>query len=326
VITKYQEMAKTGDVRPSRFVSSVSIILYFYFIIGGIIATIPLIYVLFTNWKAFKDPLLATDALGFLEKYVSPMSTYIFTNLSIYCMLLGVFIAVKFIHYRPFITLITTKPRMQWSRFWIGFLVYGVLILLGTLVDYFISPETYSITFDASKFWIALPTILIMTPIQTTTEELVFRGYVIQSFGLKIKNGIILSLISGVLFTLPHLMNPEIFASNKIGVFSTICMILNYFVVGVVLALVTIKTNSLELAMGAHAVNNLICFTLVGYPDTALPTNTVFFTTKFEPISGLISVIIVSILFYYVAATLAKEPKQSVSQTLADISYDKDKF
>jgi len=304
VVDRYQDLARTGDTRPSRFVSSVSIILYFYFFIGGIIASIPMIYILITNHDAIKDPILITDTIGFIGKYISPLPNYIFTNFSIYCMLLGVFIAIKFIHYRPFITLITTKKKIQLSRFFIGFIVYGVLVLLGTLVDYFISPETYSITFDASKFWIALPIILIMTPIQTITEELVFRGYVIQSFSLKIKNAVILSLISGFLFTLPHLMNPEVFASNKIGVLSTICMILNYFVVGAVFALVTIKSNSLELAMGAHAVNNLVCFIIIGYPDSALPTNTVFLTTNFEPISGLISVIIISILFYFISAVL----------------------
>jgi uncharacterized protein len=313
VIDRYQDLARTGDTRPSRFVSSISIIVYFYLFVGGLIASIPFIYVLITNWEAIKDPIFITDTMGFLEKYVSPMPSYIFTNLSIYCMLLGIFIAIKFIHYRPFTTLITTKPKVQWSRFFIGFLVYGVLVLLGTLVDYFISPETYSITFDASKFWIALPIILVMTPIQTATEELVFRGYVIQSFGLKIKNGMILSLISGLLFTLPHLTNPEIYASNKIGVLSTICTILNYFVVGVVLAMITIKTNSLEVAMGAHAVNNLICFILVGYPDSVLPTNTIFLTTKFEPISGLVSVIIVSILFYFISAALLNSRSTSSS-------------
>lgn len=305
MITKYQDMARTGDTRPSRFASAASIILYFYLVVGSGVVIIPLIIALFSNRSILTELMINTEKLD-LSKILGAMPNYIVTNLSIYCMLLGVFIAVKFIHKRPLTSLITTKPKMQWSRFMIGFIVYGILISLGSLVDYFISPETYSITFDASKFWIALPIILIMTPIQTTTEELVFRGYVIQSFGLKIKNGILLSLISGFLFTFPHLMNPEIYASNKLGVFSTICMILNYFVVGVSLALVTIKTNSLEIAMGAHAVNNLFCFILLGYPDGVLPTNSIFFTTKFEPISGLISVIIVSILFYFISAALLK--------------------
>lgn len=307
---KYQEIARTGDIRPSRFIAAISIILYFYFWVGGIISSVPVIAALFKNREVLTNPAMISDSMSFIEKYMNPLTYYIFTNLSIYCMLLGAVIAVKFIHYRSFKSLITTGRKIQWSRFWIGFGVYGVLVSIGTLADYFISPETYSITFNPAQFWIALPIILIMTPIQASTEELVFRGYVIQSFGLKIKNGIILSVISGVLFTLPHLANPEIYASNKLGIFSTICMILNYFVVGAVLALVTIKTNSLEIAMGAHSVNNLICFILVGYPDTVLPTNTVFFTTKFEPVSGLVSVIIVSILFYFISAALAGRAKQ----------------
>lgn len=279
MINKYQELALRGDTRPSRFIASISVILYLYLFCGSLIVTVPMLINIFINWEEFIGKPVVTDS-KVLETYLGAMPGYILTNLSIYCMLLGVFIAIKFIHYRSFTSLITTKPKVQLSRFWIGFLVYGILILLGTAVDYFMSPKTYSFTFDASKFWIALPVILIMTPIQAATEELVFRGYVIQGFGLKIKNGILLSVISGTLFTLPHLANPEIYASNKLGVFSTICMVLNYFVMGAALAIVTIKTNSLGAAIGAHAVNNLICFLLVGYPDSALPTNTVFFNDE----------------------------------------------
>ncbi|HEX2927175.1 MAG TPA: CPBP family intramembrane glutamic endopeptidase [Ruminiclostridium sp.] len=313
MITKYQELARTGDTRPSRFVSSVSVILYLYFWMGGIIASIPLIYVLITNRGAWFDPVMSTDIMGFLNKYVSPMPNYIFTNLSIYCMLLGVFISVRYIHNRPFLTLINDRAKIKWSRFFIGFTVFGILLSIGTIVDYFLSPETYSVTFDASKFWLAFPIILLMTPLQTATEELVFRGYVIQGFGLKIKNGIILSVISGALFTLPHLANPEIYASNKLGVLSTICMILNYFVMGMMLATITIRTNSLEAAIGAHTVNNLFCFLAVGYPDSALPTNTVFFTTNFEPVSGLVSTILTAVLFYFITAMLIKKPQQESS-------------
>lgn len=303
MIDKYTELAKNGNTRPSRFVASVSVILYLYLFCGSFIVAVPMLINIFINWKEFIGRPVVTDSTA-LEAYLGAMPGYIVTNLSIYCMLLGLFIAIKFIHYRSFTSLITTRAKVQWSKYWVGFAAYGILVLAATAVDYFISSETYSFTFDASRFWIALPIILIMTPIQAATEELVFRGYVIQSFGLKIKNALVLSIISGVIFTLPHMMNPEIFASNKQGVFSTICMILNYFVMGAALAIVTIKTNSLEAAMGAHAVNNLICFILVGYPDSALATNTVFTTTKFEPVSGLVSAIILGVLFYFITAAL----------------------
>jgi membrane protease YdiL (CAAX protease family) len=315
VITKYQDLARNGNNRPSRFVSSVSVILYFYLFLGGIIASFPVIYVLITNRDSMFDPLMSTDTMAFIEKYVDPVANYIFTNLSIFFMLLGVLIAVKWIHNRPFGTLINYSGKIKWSRFGIGFLVYGVLISMGTAVDYIMNPEIYSLSIDLSKFLFTLPLILIMTPLQTTTEELVFRGYIIQSFGLKIKNGLVLSAISGVLFTLPHLANPEVYASNKLGVISTICMILNYFVIGMVLAMITIRTNSLEAAMGAHAVNNLFCFILVGYPDTALPTNTVFYTSSFEPVGGLVSALITAVLFYFITAALIKNPELSASGT-----------
>ena len=313
--TKYQDLARIGNIRPSRFAASVSVILYFYFFIGGLIASIPMIYILITNQDALFDPILRTDAMGFLNKYVSPVINYIFTNLSIYSMFIGAFIAVKWIHKRPFGTIFNCRGKIRWSNFWIGFAVFGLLLAAGTAADYFLNPGTYTFSFDASKFWYTLPLILLMTPIQTTAEEVVFRGYVIQSFGVKIKNGLLLSVISGVLFTLPHLANPEIYASNKLGVFSTVCMVLNYFVTGMVLAMITIRTNSLEAAMGAHAVNNLFRFLLVSYPDTVLPTNTVFFTSTFEPIGGLVSAIVTSALFYLLTAFLIKRTDKTIVET-----------
>ncbi|HEX2924960.1 MAG TPA: CPBP family intramembrane glutamic endopeptidase [Ruminiclostridium sp.] len=311
MIHKYQEMAETGNTKPSRFISSVSVVLFFYFILGSFVGLIPVIFALARNRNAIFDLTTTNDSLEFIGKYVNPITNYIFTNLTIYLMLAGIIIAVKFIHYRTFTSLITTESRIKWSRFWMGFLVYGGIIAAGTAVDYLLSPGSYSFSFDASKFWIALPVILIMTPLQSATEELVFRGYVIQSFGLKIKSGILLSIISGFFFTLPHLLNPEVTASNKLGAVNTICTVLNYFVFGVILAMVTIRTNSLEAAIGAHTVNNLICFLLVGYPDNALSTNTVFYTSKFEPVSGLLSAVITGILFYLITAFLTRKSRQT---------------
>lgn len=312
LITKYQSLASTGDTRPSRFIASTTVIIYMYLFLGGIIASIPLIYAMVKNPDIIFDPIMQYDVVGFMGKYINPIVNYIFTNLSIYFMLFGVFIAVKFIHKRPFGTLLNFTGKLKWGNFFIGFFVFGVLLCAGTAIDYWRNPEAYSISFDPGKFWLTLPLILIMTPIQTTTEELVFRGYVIQSFGLKIKNGMVLSLISGALFTLPHLANPEIYASSKMGVFSTICMILNYFVVGLVLAMVTIRTNYLEAAIGAHAVNNLFCFLLVSYPDTAIPTYTVFYTSTLNPVGGFISTAITAALFYLITVFLIKKTDKEV--------------
>ncbi len=315
MITKYQELAKYGNIKTSRFVSSAAVILYFYFIIGGIIASIPIIYTMVTNRDILFDPILQTDPMGFIDKYVGPIPNFIFSNLAIYCMLAGAIIAIKFIHNRPLGTVFNHSGKIKWSNFWIGFGVFGILLFIGSAVDYLINSETYSVSFEPSKFWVMLPLILIMTPIQTTAEEFVFRGYVIQSFGLKIRNGLVLSIISGVLFTLPHLANPEIYAANKLGMFSTICMVLNYYVIGMMLAMITIRTNSLEAAAGVHAVNNLFCFIIVSYPDSVLPTNTIFFTSEFNPVAGFVSSLITAILFYIIAAFIIEKTDKTLKVT-----------
>lgn len=312
MISKYQNLGQMGNNKPARFVAASAVILYFYFILGGMVASIPLIYSIIRKPYSIYDPLLQENAIDFMGKYVNPVANYIFSNLAIYFMLAGAFIAIKWIHNRPFRSVFNNRGRFKWANFCIGFGVFGLLLAIGTGVDYILNPGTYKFSFDSSKFWYTLPLILIMTPIQTTTEEIVFRGYVIQSFGLKIKNGLLLSVISGVIFTLPHLANPEVYASNKLGVFSTVCMILNYFVVGMVLAMITISTNSLEAAMGAHAVNNLFCFILVSYPDTALPTNTVFYTSSFDPVAGLVSVIITAALFYAATTFIIKKTDKTL--------------
>ena len=60
-----------------------------------------------------------------------------------------------------------------------------------------------------SRFLPFLFLALILIPIQTSAEELFFRGYVLQGIGLHWKNIWVLSTISGLLFGLPHLLNPE---------------------------------------------------------------------------------------------------------------------
>ncbi len=315
MITKYQELAKHGNIKTSRFVSSAAVILYFYLIIGGIIASIPIIYTMVTNRDTLFDPIMETDPMGFIDKYVGPIPNFIFSNLSIYCMLAGAVIAIKFIHNRPLGTVFNYRGKIKWLNFWIGFGVFGILLFIGTGVDYIFNSETYSVSFDPDKFWVMLPVILIMTPIQTTAEEIVFRGYVIQSFGLKIKNGLVLSVISGVIFTLPHLANPEIYAASELGVFSTICMVLNYFIYGVMLAMITIRTNSLEAAVGVHAVNNLFCFIIVSYPDSVLPTNTIFFTSELNPVAGFVSSLITAILFYIIAVFIIGKTDKTLKVT-----------
>ncbi len=67
-------------------------------------------------------------------------------------------------------------------------------------------------TFNASflQTWPYLLAALLLIPLQTSAEEFFFRGYLLQGSRRLTKNWLVLSLLNGVLFTLPHLGNVEV--------------------------------------------------------------------------------------------------------------------
>ncbi|MEW5941800.1 MAG: CPBP family intramembrane glutamic endopeptidase, partial [Chloroflexota bacterium] len=128
-------------------------------------------------------------------------------------------------------------------------------------------------------------------PIQTSSEELFFRGYLIQNIGLKLKHPLALSFVSGVLFTLPHLANPEVAED-------ALLVPLFYFFFGAFATYVSLRDNGLELPLGMHAGNNLFTALFVNATVTALPTPAVFTVTEFDVVYNLVAPIVAMVIFY----------------------------
>ncbi|QSX04649.1 CPBP family intramembrane metalloprotease [Sedimentibacter sp. zth1] len=83
-------------------------------------------------------------------------------------------------------------------------------------------------------------------------EETVFRGIVIRNFLHKGMNQAIFG--SCILFTLPHIMN----TLNGKSLESTIIQVLYALVIGLILAILVIKTNNIILPICYHYINNVL--------------------------------------------------------------------
>ncbi len=237
---------------------------------------------------------------GFKGNFIKDLIDYICLNLPFVFFLLGIILTIKNIHKRSFKSLITASNKISWKRFFIGFGIYFILTAISSLVEYFIDPSAVNLYSSASNLLKFLPIALILTFIQTSTEELFFRGYIIQGFGNKIKNPITLSLISGILFMIPHLGNPEVSQS-------IILLPLYYFGVGFLFALITIKSNGLELAIGAHAANNFFGSYVLNFKGSVLEgTYSIFLTSRFSPTYGLVSFVLIGIIFYFIIFKILK--------------------
>ena len=61
--------------------------------------------------------------------------------------LIFLFIGVKYIHQRSFTSLITSRTKVDWKRFFYGFFIWGILAVVITYNFYFISPRKFYLEF-----------------------------------------------------------------------------------------------------------------------------------------------------------------------------------
>lgn len=226
------------------------------------------------------------------------------SNLNLFLLLLtfaaglaALFFVVKFIHYQPIKTVTTAREKVDWNRFFFAFGLVAIFSIGVTAVDYFSNPEDYLVNFQAKPFFIMLIIAVIMIPLQTSFEEYLFRGYLMQGIGVLVKNRWFPLILTSVVFGGLHFFNPEV---TKMG---NIIMI--YYVgTGFLLGIMTLMDEGLELALGFHAGNNLLTAVLVTADWTAFQTNSLLIDIS-DPTAGadiLIPIFVVYPLFLYIMA------------------------
>lgn len=183
--------------------------------------------------------------------------------------LLALVLVVKSLHNERFRQVVTSRPKVDWSRFFFAFIIWGVFSAGSTLIFYFIKPENFVLQFNLVPFLILAAIAIVMIPLQTSFEELVFRGYLMQGIGIAVKNKWVPLIITSVLFGALHLANPEV---KKMG------LIIGFYYIGtgLLLGIMTLMDEGTELALGFHAANNLIAALLVTADWTAFQTHSVF--------------------------------------------------
>jgi hypothetical protein len=79
-----------------------------------------------------------------------------------------------------------------------------------------------------------------------------------------------------------------------------------HFGFGAFFAWVSLKDGTLELAIGAHAANNLFGAAVLGFEGSALKTPALFYTDRFVPWYSLAQFLVAAALFYVAVFVLFK--------------------
>ncbi|WP_421807382.1 CPBP family intramembrane glutamic endopeptidase [Flagellimonas sp.] len=173
------------------------------------------------------------------------------------------------VHQQSITSLTTSRKKIDWKRILFAFGLWAGVTIILTGVDIFFSPEKYELNFNLVKFIPLAIIAILLIPLQTSFEEYLFRGHMMQGIGLMAKNRWLPLFITSSLFGLMHIANPEV---EKLG----LGIMVYYIGTGFFLGILTLMDEGLELALGFHAANNLITALLVTADWTAFQTNSIF--------------------------------------------------
>ena len=118
------------------------------------------------------------------------------------------------VHKQSITSLTTSRRKIDWKRVFYIFGLWGAITVFFTLLDVYLSPDDYVLNFDMAKFLPLAIIAILLVPFQTSFEEYLFRGHMMQGLGILAKNRWLPLVVTSVLFGLMHIANPEV---EKLG-------------------------------------------------------------------------------------------------------------
>ena len=167
-------------------------------------------------------------------------------------------VATRYIHKRAFPGMIGPAPVAA-AQFWA---VFRLLLVLGAVV-LILPPYSMGAPMVANLglgLWLVLlPVSLLAVLIQTSAEELLFRGYIQQALAARFNSPLVWMVLPAALFALGHYIPAQAGANaGLIALWSG--------VFGILMADLTARAGTLGPAIAVHLFNNMIALLIISLP------------------------------------------------------------
>ena len=222
--------------------------------------------------------------------------TFFYTLLTFFVGFIGFIIVIKYLHNQSILSITSSRKSIDYKRILTSFTAISVILVLNILFSFLISPDDYILQFNLNDFLILLLIAVIFIPIQTSLEEYVFRGYLMQGFGVMFNNKWLPLILTSFSFGFLHFYNPEIMKLGSI-------LLVHYVATGLFLGIITLMDDGMELALGFHAGNNLLIALIVTADWTVFQTTSILkYIGEYNVINQSLfslSIIYPILLFYF---------------------------
>ncbi len=207
---------------------------------------------------------------------------------------------VKAFHNRTLIQVVNGGKSFRWNRFWTGVIIWGILLLITFVFSLIFDSENFELQFNLSTFIPLIVISVLFIPLQAGTEEYFFRGYLGQGIAAWTKQRWLVVLIPALFFALMHGLNPE---ADEFGFWTVMP---GYLLFGLVFGIITVLDDGIELAVGTHAVNNVLSSIFVTSKSSVLRTPALFLQKEVDPKSDFWGLLIFSAIFIMILAYKSK--------------------
>lgn len=291
---RYFELAKLGDNSVLKYVGT--ILLLASTLVG--FGQLPLMIALLLKGISVND----MEKMSALEiRLMLGNNMFIIVQLIPFIILLiFLLFAVRKLHKRPILSLFTIRPEIDFKRIFFSFSVWSMFLFISLFISMKSGAEL-KWNFNPNTFGMLVGISFFIIPLQTSFEELFFRGYLIQSFGRRFNTPLFPMLLSGVIFGLMHFSNPEV---NVLGT-----GILGYYILtGIFTSLMAVMDEGLELGIGFHAANNIFGCLIVTNHWQVFQTDALWMDMS-EPKIGFDLIVTLLIFFPLMLFIFAKKYK-----------------
>ena len=171
----------------------------------------------------------------------------------------AIFIARLITNFKPLGLIHSIAGRMRWSYLGVflgfGFLIFGLYYVGFATLDGSLTTQNSVHPLNSGMFWLYIVLILLIVPFQCYAEELLFRGYLMQTVGRWLKNPAWAIIIPAPIFMVLH-------GYGLWGLLSVLTMAL-------IAGFLCWYTGGLEAGIGLHIANNIsgIILGLLGLAD-----------------------------------------------------------
>lgn len=227
--------------------------------------------------SVFLTPILSDFIKSFIVK---PLSSFFEDDFSMqfaikqirYVILVVLFLVLfSFLHKRSYKTLLTSRRKFDFLRFWLSFSAWGVLLMFVFSIKVMLNPNDYEWNFKLIPFLkLSLLSILLL-PLRVFFMTIFTNSYILQLLTRVFKKPIISLIASVILFTLLMYINNKSLIDT-----SGYQFIFYYLMLSLMICLIIVLDGGVEIISGVFLVSTLISRLFIAYNTDKAQLGVVF--------------------------------------------------